>query len=360
VKRYQGQALPSDCRVAVLANDALGNFAVCNPLLQVIRFHYPLCTLDYYGGERTRELEEASLRNAKNSSSCRLLDWRTSVRGVKVRDVFRHALRRLRQVKHYHLVINIEASEPYPTLCALLGVKGFVVGPCLAPDGRGMYSFLEDERGRLWADPDWKSPNLLARYPFLTTGFISEIFIKGSYLTPIPGSPWAGEVPKYSFPKENFPLNVEGIVATGASLPEKMWPTEKWMELLSWLKTVGMRFALIGAPPKKARSLYASATDDDQLVQKGLVEDWRGKLTLPEVVGALSQAKLVISVDNGIVHLAAMDEAPTVALYRPGFERLWAPPNPNLIRISPEEGGVAEIPVETVFRAIETVLAERR
>ncbi len=352
--------MPADCKIAVLANDAIGNFAVCNPLLQVIRFHYPHCTLDYYGGERTAELETASLLEAEHTIPYRLINWRTSIRGVKIRTAFRQALRRQRFLRGYHLVINVEASEPYPTLCALLGTGGFVAGPCLAPDGRGMYSFSEDPQGHLWADPDWKAPDLIKRYPFLTTGFISEIFIKASSLLPMPSSPWPGGIPKYCFPKEKPPAVFEGVVATGASLPEKMWPTEKWVELLSWLKTLGMRFALIGAPPKKARSLYAQVTDDKELVRKNLVEDWRGKLTLPEVVGALSDATLVISVDNGIVHLSAMEDVPTVALYRPGFERLWAPPNPNLVRISPMQGAVRDIPVETVFRAIETVLAERR
>lgn len=360
MKRYQGQALPANCKVAVLANDAIGNFAVCNPLLQAIRFHYPRCILDYYGGERTKELEQASLLEADVCSNCRLIHWRTSVRGVNVQTAFRQALRRVRALRGYDLVINIEFSEPYPTLCALLGKDAFVVGPCLAPDSRDRLPYSDDEQGRLWADPNWRASDLLERYPFLNTGFISEIFIKASHIPPIPISPWPAGIPKYCFPMREAQCVSEHIIATGASLPEKMWPTEKWAELLSWLKPTGMRFALLGAPPKRARSYYASVTDDEKLVNWGLVDDWRGKLTLPEVVGALSRAKLVVSVDNGIVHLAAMNDVPAVALYRPGFERLWAPPNPNLIRLSPIQGPVSEIPVENVFHAIEIVLAERR
>ena len=56
----------------------------------------------------------------------------------------------------------------------------------------------------------------------------------------------------------------------------------------------------------------------------------RGRITLPQVAGAIAKAKAVVSLDNGILHLACSTATPTVGLYRNGIHRLWAPPRCRL------------------------------
>jgi ADP-heptose:LPS heptosyltransferase len=61
----------------------------------------------------------------------------------------------------------------------------------------------------------------------------------------------------------------------------------------------------------------------------------------------------VITIDNGILHLAAATGTPTVGLFRHGIHRLWAPPFANLTVLTPgEKKAVAEIPVQVVQEAI--------
>jgi ADP-heptose:LPS heptosyltransferase len=139
------------------------------------------------------------------------------------------------------------------------------------------------------------------------------------------------------------------LISTGGSLPEKLWPVQKWRELL---ESLNARVGLLGAAPKRQQQFYHSDSDETALVDAGLAEDWRGNLSLPEVVGALEKAKLVITIDNGILHFAAANEVPTVGLYRRDFDRLWAPPNPNLARLTPLQGDVDMIQVDAVFGAV--------
>src|SRR5207245_1936176 len=71
VRPYTGEDLGPRPHVAVLFCDHIGDFVVATPLMRGLRERYPDLVLDYFGGERTRELEEAS----------RLIDARYSLFG---------------------------------------------------------------------------------------------------------------------------------------------------------------------------------------------------------------------------------------------------------------------------------------
>jgi ADP-heptose:LPS heptosyltransferase len=67
----------------------------------------------------------------------------------------------------------------------------------------------------------------------------------------------------------------------------------------------------------------------------------------------LGAAKAVLTLDNGILHLAAATTTPTVGLYRYGIHRLWAPPAPNLTVLTSGDGRrVADIEPDVVVRAL--------
>jgi heptosyltransferase-1 len=194
----------------------------------------------------------------------------------------------------------------------------------------------------------------VSRYPFLATPFIGEIFVRLAYIDPIENAEWAGGIPSYLFPSSPPSIDVpDTLIATGASLPEKLWPAEKWESTAKRLRDAGLRVGLLGAPPKRQREFYHSDDGDERLVRGGLCDDLRGRLSLPEVVGALERAKLVVTLDNGILHFAAASNRPTVGLFRRDISRLWAPPNPNLIVLTPRDGPVAMIPESEVWSAID-------
>jgi ADP-heptose:LPS heptosyltransferase len=264
--------------------------------------------------------------------------------GVPFGNALRFGLGRSQEIGGYDLVLNVEIGPAHKAFATALG-GNYLCGPALSESGRGEWEFPDDPRGDLWRDRNWVDPQITDRYQFVDVPFIGEIFYRLAYRE--------GTLPRYRFPQAEPPFPVPGVlISTGASLPEKLWPVSKWRDLLKGLDS---QVGLLGAPPKRQAEFYHSTDDENSLVTDGLVTDLRGKLTLPEVVGALAAAEKVFTIDNGILHFAAANDVPTVGLYRKEIAGLWAPPNPNLIVLTPQDGVVAEISVDSVRTASDTL-----
>lgn len=333
MKRYQGESLSPEIRIAVLANDALGNYVVSTPLLSMLRARYPQATLHLYSGTRTEEFWTR--------------DHRLNAGHALFGSSPQETVRTIERLGPYDLIVNMEWSAWAKAAAAIAsGPETFVVGPCLGEESRGDLPFQTDERGALWADQEWISPELPQKYAFLQTGFIGEIFCRLAYLE--------GAIPRYELPSEPVSGPVPDVlIATSASLPEKLWPTEKWVSALTALREAGKTVGLLGAKPSAQSKFWKGNDTETTLVESGLAEDLRGQFSLPQVVGALHATRQVLTLDNGILHLAAATVTPTVGLFRHGIHRLWAPPVSNVTVLTPgEEGAVAEIDVATVRGAL--------
>ncbi|MBS1716477.1 MAG: hypothetical protein JSS72_01945 [Armatimonadetes bacterium] len=330
--RYQG-GLKKGGRIAVVSNDAIGNFVVATPLLQLLRTELEPASITYFGGTRTLELQTAS----------DLFEKQYPLHGSPMREAAKFALQ-----QEFDLVVNNE-STPFAMQFAasLCGEGTQVVGPVWDAQKRQEMPYPDDEAGRLAMDPKWIAEDLCQRYPSLKSPFIGEIFCRLAYLK--------GDVPPYRVPMAMPEIPIpEVLIATSASLPEKLWPLESWMAILKKFQGEGLSVGLLGAPPKAQKEFWKGAGDEDRLVDSGLTQDLRGRLSLPQVVGALAQAKLVLTLDNGILHLACAAQPPTVGLFRYGIHRLWAPPAPSLTVIhAAPDGAVGEIGVESVWSAVQ-------
>lgn len=324
IRRYTGQPLPSRPRVAVVANDAIGNFVVATPLLQMVRRELDPGVIHYYGGKRTRELQEAS----------DLFDAHFPLHGSELDEM-------VAAVPHpYDLILNVESGSHAATLVGLIAGDALVAGPVI--EAGEAVPFPDDARGDLWRDREWISPDITTRYPFLDSSFIAEIYARACYLE--------GPVPRYLVPMVPTDSGCDLLIATTASLPDKLWPLDKWRAMLSELD---MRIGLIGAPPKAQSAHWKGADEESQLVAEGLVHDLRGRYSLPEVVGALASTQQVLTLDNGILHLAAATDTPTVGLFRYGIHRLWCPPFGRITSVVTEDGHpVADIPIDEVREAL--------
>lgn len=331
MERYTGQELGSTPRIAVIANDALGNFAVSTPLLQMLHAKHPGGEVHYYGGMRTREMELAS----------DLIDGGFPLHHADAADAEQTAS------TGYDWVINVENSALARGFAGRIPTR-FLSGP-VDVDGNP-FPQSDDEAGRLWDDPEWISESLTQRFPSLRSGFIAEIFCRGCGLE--------GPIPAYRLPSASPEGDLPDVwIAMSASLPEKLWPASAWSEVLRELKVTGKRVGLLGAKPSAQSAFWKGDDAESMVVQDDLVEDWRGAFTLPQVVGALSRAKACLTLDNGILHFAVAAGTPTVGLYRWGIHRLWAPPVSNLSVVTPEPGeAVATIPVRHVTEALAHVL----
>lgn len=329
IRRYTGEPLPPNARVAVVANDAIGNFVVATPLLQMVRRELNPTVLHYYGGKRTLELQQAS----------NLFDAHFPLHGSDLEAI-------IAQVPHpYDLILNVESGAHAASFVGRIAGEALVAGPVIV-DGERI-PFPNDPRGDLWRDQEWIAADITQRYPFLDSGFIAEIYARACYLP--------GPVPRYLLPSEAPPIDCtfDVLIATTASLPEKLWPLDRWLGVLKRLRDAGRDVGLLGAPPKAQSTHWQGSDAESVMVAEGLVTDFRGSFTLPQVVGAIRAARQVLTLDNGILHLAASTETPTVGLFRYGIHRLWCPPFGQIRPVVARDGGVvADIAVDDVWEAL--------
>ena len=333
MKRFLGDGLPEQPRLAVIANDAIGNFVVATPLLQMLRRTYPTGTIHFFGGSRTRELQQPS----------DLFDDQFELHGPSFWET---ASLLAARAGTYDLTINFERTALAKVATATFGAEGFVCGPCVGPGGRGDLDYPSDARGDLWRDEAWISEDITSRYDFLTSGFMGEILARLAYLE--------GPVPRYRVPSQEPSMEVPDILfSASASLPDKIWPEEKWVDLISTIQRSGRTMGLIGAPPKVGSEHWKGGGIEDAIIGTGAVVDLRGRLSLSEVVGALARCKQVFTLDNGILHLACATDTRTIGLFRYGIHRLWAPPVSNLHVLVPEPHQiVADISVSACVEAL--------
>lgn len=327
MERFSGQHLGKRPHIAVLFADKLGGFVVATPLLRGLKQKYQGCTIDYFGGERTAELEAA----------CPYIDSRFSIYGPP--DPLRRAVDyvRARESTHgpYDLAINLDFHPINAALTSLLRPR-CVVGRCYTPDTRRELPFLDDPIDRLHEE-FWSSPDLLVRYAgVLSSTYIGEIYCR---LARVETDYQRTEVPIASPP---LPVP-DVLIATGATRTAKLWPQQAWADLVRRLAARGLGVGLLGGAPAAQRKLYGSADADDYLLANTPLVDLRGKLTLPQVAGALHQATACITVDNGIMHLAYSVGTPTVALFGASPWRVWAPKLPHLaVLLTPAECSLCE------------------
>ena len=333
VIRYQGQDIPDRGRIAVVSNDAIGNYVVITPLLELIRQKYPQADITYVSGTRTKELWDRDDR----------INAGFAMFGREPVEFWSNGTM-VPEAEKFDWVINVEQAPLARVATAVLaGATGFVTGPCLDAEGRGDLQYPSDLVGDLARDREWIAEDITQRYSMLQTGFIGEIFCRLCYFD--------GQVPTYRVPRVAVESPVDVLIAMSASLPEKLWPIANWEALVKSLRGSGLSVGLLGAKPAVQAGYWKGSGDEQYLVDSGLVEDLRGHFSLPEVVGALSTAKLVVTLDNGIMHLAAATDTKTVALFRPGIHRLWTPPKSTIIPIIPATNRVEDIDVSVVLGA---------
>ena len=97
----------------------------------------------------------------------------------------------------------------------------------------------------------------------------------------------------------------------------KEWPTASWRELARRVGDNGTMIVLTGAPADRERTEAAAAA-------VGAVNA-AGDYTFPQLVDVLAGSECVVSVNTGVMHLAAATGAATVGLNGPTAAHRWGP-----------------------------------
>jgi ADP-heptose:LPS heptosyltransferase len=116
----------------------------------------------------------------------------------------------------------------------------------------------------------------------------------------------------------------------------KEWPQERWRALAGELAERGLGVALTGGPADAAASqAFAEACRSDGHD----VVDTAGAIPLTGVAGLLAGSACVVSVNTGIMHLAAAAGAPTVGLSGPTSGRRWGPVGERVVSLDSDYDG---------------------
>lgn len=115
------------------------------------------------------------------------------------------------------------------------------------------------------------------------------------------------------------------------------WPLEAWVELAGVLSKNGLKIGITGGPTDVRRQ--AELIEKLRTVVSG-AQVWpvRGR-SLEEVAFILKSAVAMVSVNTGIMHMAAALGVPVVSLNGPTSTLRWGPVGPHTRSVEPEGGG---------------------
>lgn len=98
-------------------------------------------------------------------------------------------------------------------------------------------------------------------------------------------------------------------LAPGAAHATKRWPVAHWSALVERLRAAGYRSVVAGGPEDRGLA--------QQLVTAGAAASAAGEFSLQETGALLARARVVVSGDTGVMHMATGVGAPVVALFGP-------------------------------------------
>ncbi len=108
----------------------------------------------------------------------------------------------------------------------------------------------------------------------------------------------------------------------GSHISLKLWDEAKWIELTKLLAHQGYKVLFSGGPSDRAATETFTAKNFPNDTQ---VSSIAGTMPLTDLACLLSRADAVVSVNTGIMHLAALTGTPTVCVHGPTNPLRWGP-----------------------------------
>lgn len=152
--------------------------------------------------------------------------------------------------------------------------------------------------------------------------------------------------------KQESPIQAEAnsiAIFVGSNIPEKEFPFESWLSLLTEL-------------PKDAKLLFLGVKQDQTSSENIRTEIDRGenlcgKLSIPQTISLLEECAYCIGVDSGGIHLAALAKCPSVVISHGLAEAgRWDPyANLNKVVRATIPGDMSSISPEKVLTAFKEI-----
>jgi ADP-heptose:LPS heptosyltransferase len=180
------------------------------------------------------------------------------------------------------------------------------------PDSRRLLEALEPRRRCGHAAPGWDGPawedGVLERY-------------RWARLVTAHGMPADPEDVGIERPSIPSPAPGAVVVHIGAFYGCRAWPVERFAAVARTLAAAGERVVVTGSAKERDRALQTAelAGLDEEAVLAGRTD-------LTELAALVADARLLVSVDTGVPHLASAYATPSVVIFGPGPPEEWGPP----------------------------------
>ncbi|MCY1138522.1 glycosyltransferase family 9 protein [Actinoplanes sp. Pm04-4] len=115
------------------------------------------------------------------------------------------------------------------------------------------------------------------------------------------------------------PVEKATIIHPGAKSPSRRWPVDRYAAVARQLRSAGHRVLVTGSASEKELAVRVAE-------RAGLGRDAVPSTGLAELAGLVAHARIVISGDTGIAHLASAYRTPSVVLFGPMSPERWGPP----------------------------------
>jgi lipopolysaccharide heptosyltransferase II len=111
------------------------------------------------------------------------------------------------------------------------------------------------------------------------------------------------------------------VIFPGASIAARRWEPDKFRQLAKRFIADGYAVVVVGGDVDR---------ENGAAVLNGLEHSLNlaGKTSLLQTAAVLNNARILVTGDSGVMHLAAAVGCPTVALFGPGIVEKWAPRTP--------------------------------
>jgi heptosyltransferase I len=123
------------------------------------------------------------------------------------------------------------------------------------------------------------------------------------------------------------------LFAGGSRAYLKEWPDKNWIDLIDTLSSQGYCFVLTGSAKDEERLLAIQA----RCKEPERIEVAAGKISLQETAFLLKRVGATVSVDTGIMHLAAAVGSPLVSLHGPTSPSRWGAIGDSIIALQWEK-----------------------
>ena len=277
-------------KILIIHTAFIGDIVLSTPLIQRLKDMYPESEIDYL----TLPTNKSVISNNPNLNEIILYDKKGQDKGIKG---FLRVLKILKQKKYDYAVIphRFIKSILLAKLAKIPNIVGFDVATgSFLLNKKVHYDMKKHEVERLLDLVGYKGEKIPIRiYP------AKENFTKINKILEHHGY----------FGNEGQKLI---LVAPGSQRVEKMWPIEKYREVIERLKKNKNYF--IGITGSKAeKNLSLNFPNDKNVI------DFRGEINLVEFGALISKADIVVGNDSSPIHIASGFEKPfVIGIFGPG------------------------------------------